>query len=249
MIHNNSTFLKNYPATKAMIADKVPLVPVHIWNWGIKNKSGSLLEMPREIIRRHLMPRDIASVTDGGIRFTGMFYHCDEASQRGWYLKAKLNGAYKIQVSYDPRCMDHIYIGENKCTLLEKSRRFQGLSKEEVLEMQHVEKVIKVMAMPDTEQEKAHREMINQATVDEEIEKTLAEIDPAASNSKRMSGINDNHAEERRANNQMEAWTKGEMTDPEPALSETEEDELFEEVSIADSHISILRKLSEEGVS
>ena len=56
LIHNNSTFLKNYPATKAMIADKVPLVPVHIWNWGIKNKSGSLLEMPREIIRRHLMP-------------------------------------------------------------------------------------------------------------------------------------------------------------------------------------------------
>jgi hypothetical protein len=67
--YNNNHYMKTYRKSEFMIADHVPRYPLDIWRWGIRNSSGHLRSLPREIVRLNLLPRKQVSITPHGIHF------------------------------------------------------------------------------------------------------------------------------------------------------------------------------------
>jgi hypothetical protein len=68
-------YLSDYQKDSFMIADAVERYPLDLWNWGIRNCSGHLRTLPREIVRLNLLPRKQATITPQGIRFEPELYY------------------------------------------------------------------------------------------------------------------------------------------------------------------------------
>ncbi|BAY95297.1 MULTISPECIES: Mu transposase C-terminal domain-containing protein [unclassified Tolypothrix] len=129
--HNNQHRLDTYPANEYMIADGVEPYPINLWHWGVQNQ-GCPRVMPREIVRLNLLPTDSASVTHQGIYYRGLFYTCELAVREQWFIKARLEGRWKLSIAYDPRQIDTIYLRNEGgkrmevCHLLPVSKTFTG---------------------------------------------------------------------------------------------------------------------------
>lgn len=138
LYHNNHHFIKNYPRDKDMVLDDVKPIPVQLWNWGIKNRSGKLTYHSPEIIKMNLLPQGLATVTEKGIRFKKMHYICDRAITESWFSTANIKGSWKVGVVYDPRNMTNIYLLSKNgmsyeiCRLLDYEERYMNMSEEEI---------------------------------------------------------------------------------------------------------------------
>jgi hypothetical protein len=146
--HNNNAILSEYDRDTLMIKDSVEPIPIKLWNWGIINKSGTLRKVNDNVVKLSLMPKDTATVTERGIRLKGMYYGSETAIKERWFEKARVDGHWKINVSYDPRSMENIYMvynnGKNyeKCTLLQHQSRYINKTLEEIEYLLSKEKLI-----------------------------------------------------------------------------------------------------------
>ena len=127
--YNTQHRVKEYPLAPEIIHDAIPAVPIELWNWGISHRSGRLRRYPDEIVRLSLLPHADAMVTARGIRLFGLYYSCSFAMQEHWFERARQIRNWRVRVSYDPRCMDAIWLqgksGQPQfiaCTLMEQSR-------------------------------------------------------------------------------------------------------------------------------
>ncbi|MCA1321981.1 transposase family protein [Bacillus tianshenii] len=136
--HNNS-IIKEYPMELEMMTANITPTPLNIWTWGIKHRSGLLKHATSDEIRLNLMPSGTASVTGEGIIFNKMRYSSKEALDAGWFEKARRR-SWKETIQYDPRDVNHIYIGYQKYNLVDKYTAFNGFRLEEVQEQQFVMK-------------------------------------------------------------------------------------------------------------
>ena len=143
--YNNHHELGGYDADADVVRDRVPLVPAHLYAWGRVNRSGDSRRYSPEQVKFELMPDDDATVTQRGIRFRKAFYTCQRAEDELWFDRARQKGSWKVRVSYDPRCMDNIYLhdGERQgafdvCSLLARSRAWAGLGEVEIGAASHV---------------------------------------------------------------------------------------------------------------
>lgn len=139
--------LKEYPLSTEMIRDQVPAVPVELWNWGIANRSGRLRRYPDELVRLSLLPHGDAVVTMRGIRLFGLYYSCPLAVQEHWFERARQIQNWRIRVSYDPRCMDDIWLhgasGQPRfipCALMQQSREHANRTLWEIDQLRHESK-------------------------------------------------------------------------------------------------------------
>lgn len=107
--YNTTCILKGYRKDADMIADHVLPIPINLWEWGIRNRSGPLREETRLKVRLALLPRSIASVTPTGIRYKGVDYICERAKKDEWLEQARIK-RMRIPISYDPRNMDSIFL-------------------------------------------------------------------------------------------------------------------------------------------
>lgn len=144
--YNKNHYMKNYSRDAGMIEDNVTPTPNELWKWGIKNRAGKLRKIEGDIVKFYLMPRDVATVTFEGISFNGRLYSCDIAIKEAWYVKARVNKSWKVDISYDPRNMDNIYLhtkGDSLfeiCSLLEHQERYKGKIFEEVEQLIDIER-------------------------------------------------------------------------------------------------------------
>lgn len=132
--HNNHHYLTNYEREEMMVSDNVNPIPIELWKWGIENRSGRLRTFPEDIVKLNLMPNGKATITARGIKLKGMYYTCEKALKECWFEKARSNmlshEEKSLDVSYDPRKMNFIYIrssdGRNfeKCFLLDHQERY-----------------------------------------------------------------------------------------------------------------------------
>ena len=88
-------------------------------------------------IKRILLPRDTAKVTEAGIYFHGLYYTCQKAESENWFSKANIFGRSSIPVLYEQDCVDNIYIpgdesGLVTCSLVDKSQEYAGLSHDDM---------------------------------------------------------------------------------------------------------------------
>jgi hypothetical protein len=127
VLKRNKSLMKNYPLSPEMIEDGINPIPIEIWNWGIKNKTGNLRRVQDEMLRINLMRKGTAAITESGIRFSGGLYTSNIAETEKWYSRARKNGRWYVDIVFDDRDISTIYIVDeknntfNKCALKENS--------------------------------------------------------------------------------------------------------------------------------
>ncbi|MBC1240558.1 DDE-type integrase/transposase/recombinase [Nostoc sp. 2RC] len=147
LYYNNYHYLSEYPMTKDMIEDRVQPFPSELWEWGIRNH-GRPRQETLEIIRLNLLHRADATVTRRGICFRAkevnlhnrMRYTCESAMREQWFIKAGIQGNWKVPVVYDPRKPLVIYMlvdgGKRMevCEMLPASKTFLDSNLEEIMD-------------------------------------------------------------------------------------------------------------------
>ena len=110
LMYNKKSLTKMPQETKDILEDGVKPIPLDIWNWGIKNRSGSLRKMSEEKIKQALLPSEKATVTSKGFHFNGKYYSTKTMITENWSAKSRSGGSWKIDIKYDPRDTDKILI-------------------------------------------------------------------------------------------------------------------------------------------
>lgn len=130
--YNKNYYMKTYSRDTGMIEDNVTPTPIELWKWGVKNRAGKLRKVEPDIVKFYLMPRGKATVTPKGIKFKDMLYSCELAVKESWYVNARVHKSWKVDISYDTRNMDNIYLHTKgdylfeMCSLLEHQERYKG---------------------------------------------------------------------------------------------------------------------------
>ncbi|KZL93247.1 Mu transposase C-terminal domain-containing protein [Clostridium magnum] len=114
VILHNKSIIGNYPLTQEMINDGVRSIPNEIWNWGIKNISGNLRTVSDTYLKLNLLRDGVAKVTEKGIEFVGRIFRCDIGTVENWYPKARNSGYWNVNIRYDSRNLNIIYVIDSK---------------------------------------------------------------------------------------------------------------------------------------
>lgn len=210
--HNMSYFVRN----EDMIADDVKPVSIDLWNWGIKNRSGRLRTFSEDIVKLNLMPREIVTITEKGIKLKQFYYSCEKAIKEMWFEKARNRGSWKLQISYDPRNMNYIYIRSidgrsyEKCFLLESQQRYFNKTMDEIIYLLESEKLNKKVNANIVMQSKTN--LINEIQdIVKKAEKMTDDVkNPFESKAGRLGKIKENRKEEKMKNREKEAFILGE---------------------------------------
>lgn len=161
----------------------LPSVPLHIWNWGIQNRTGHLRTVDPDTLRIMILPRKKVSISTSGVNLWGLYYIGSEILREGWLHRSKeVTRPQDLQAAYDPSCVDKIYLFPKhdstiywECSLSTKSRQFAGMSFWQVWEIQDQEK--NLHAIEKDNSKTARREL------DQFIRDTIAESKKMATNS------------------------------------------------------------------
>ena len=154
LYHNNQHLLETFERTADMIADDVPPIPLKLWNWGISHCSGLPRSFPEDAVKLALMPMDSATVTAKGIRFKGLYYICERAVSERWFETARAKGSFKVDVSYDPRNMNRIYIRQSdgsidSCHFTEWQEKYTDKCLDEIIHLHEAAKQAQREHEPD----------------------------------------------------------------------------------------------------
>jgi hypothetical protein len=122
-----------------MIDEKVPPIPLEIYNWGLRKGTGQLKTMNLDQIRSNVYPVTQATVSAKGILLNGLCYSCATAIQERWFSTARQKGTWKIDVHYDSQCMAQIFIRHDRnnfetCSLIDQFDMYRSARMEEVID-------------------------------------------------------------------------------------------------------------------
>lgn len=211
LYYNNHHEIKRYDKDRDLAADYIAAVPIDLWNWGIANRSGSLRQYPEEMVRFSLLPVGEATVTLNGIRLQGIFYTCQKALEERWFDKARQRGSWKVNVSYDPRNMDEIYLHDaavpmefQVCQLTERSRAHRQISIWEIGQSQDAEKQISAKRQPHQQLAAADLSASIEGIVSVAVNQK--EMPTNESAAKRTKNIRANRADEKQLNRVAETF-------------------------------------------
>lgn len=136
ILHYNKSIKNDYPLSKDMIVDNLIPTPINLWNWSYKNNPSNLKNYATELVYYYLLPRGTATVTQNGIKFKRALYTCSLAKDENWYSLARNNGSWKINISYDTRNTNFIYIHHAKefiiCELLPHQEAYKNATFEDL---------------------------------------------------------------------------------------------------------------------
>lgn len=218
LFFNNSKWLKDYNRDEGMIYDNVPLIPLEMWNWGIKNRAGSLKVYSEDYVKLNLLPRYYGSITKNGIRFKKkIYYSCLKAEKEGWFQDAVLNGSWKVNLAYDPRDTTNIYlINEDGtyeiCYLLEKYSPYGGMQMDELVAIRDRQEE-DYNTYKHTEAEKEVDLSNFHRKISKESQKRYKEETNNPIKSEKINNIRDNRKRERESNKSKETIILGTLDD------------------------------------
>lgn len=78
------------------------------------------------------------SVTAKGIRFNKLFYVSKYTLEEGWFQKARIEGSFKVRISYEPTNISEIYyiredgMSYDTLTLVTYMEQYKGMGEEEL---------------------------------------------------------------------------------------------------------------------
>ena len=208
--HNLHHRIADYPKERDLIRDDVEPIPIELWEWGIVNRVGHLREKTPDIVRLNLMPTATARITAQGIAFKGMHYSTDRALREGWYAKARHEGTWGVQASYDPRRPGVIYLpgkdGFDCCELLPRDEHFRDVCIEDVEDFFAIEQARAQLHNERRRQSTAELNAQIRAIQDEAADMKENQGPSSQSKTQQVKGIRDNRTAEKERNRQEEAF-------------------------------------------
>lgn len=222
VLHHNQKIIEKYPMEKEMITDEITPTPLNLWNWGIANRKGGLRRVDRDIVRLNLLPRGKASISRAGLKFKKMYYSSQKAVENQWFINSKKRW---IEVAYDPRNMDYIYIPDengmefSKCYLLEKSYTYKGNYLEEIVFQEELKNELTKLEL--------NRQNQNIADLDNEIDSIISKAEneknksriEKQSKSSQLKNIRKNRSIEKEINRENESFELGKEEEKEGTLT------------------------------
>ncbi|MDI7743464.1 DDE-type integrase/transposase/recombinase [Lysinibacillus fusiformis] len=212
LFYNQNFYMKDYQRNEHQIKDKIRPIPIKLWEWGVKNAAGKLHKHDIKKVKFYLLPRDQATITEHGIRYKKMFYSTPRAIDEQWFSKARRDGSWKVQFSYDPRNMDMIYLHSYDedlfipCTLLDHQQRYRNKTYEEIKQLLDFE--------GEDKNEFEHVQLENEINFYSNIEQIVKQaninkqekLDNTISKSQRTKNIKEHRRNERNERNEEEAF-------------------------------------------
>lgn len=137
LFYNNYWYMESYQKSPLMRSYGVKPIPRELWNYGMQFESGAMKTLSKEEIYRVLLPKETASVTEKGIFYNDLYYTCPLAEEQQWFSKARIDGRWTVPITYDPTCVDHIYLPLDKdtlveCSLLSRVAAYSGATEEDM---------------------------------------------------------------------------------------------------------------------
>ena len=198
----NSRRIEGYRLQRDMITDGVQPRPAALWTWGIINRSGHLRTADPDVIRANMLPGEKATVTGRGIKFRGLYFSCDRAIKEGWFEQARSKKSWRIDVAYDPRTVDKVFLRTSDgrptepCDLLPADQRFRGASWPEVEDF--------FLSQKEVQENSMSNDLQSRANFQSQVEKIVknAQAESAADNRgltkvARLRGVDKNREQER----------------------------------------------------
>ncbi|TPE54265.1 DDE-type integrase/transposase/recombinase [Maribrevibacterium harenarium] len=204
---NTSSPLEGYDFESDMPTD-LPAIPVRLWHWGVKNRTGVLREVDPKLTYVNMLPHSKATISPSGICFKGMYYTCAEAVELGWFHKNRSVPRPKsIEVAYDPLNTNALYVRPDKkfdsvweCTLQSRSRRYQDMCLVEAMSIRSESRSTYAKAKQEADYKAP--DLQNELEMIAHIAQKRQSSSELSNNSKRLSGIRDNRNQERESERQ-----------------------------------------------
>lgn len=137
LFHNNHKVMDYYQSDGIDIENNIPKIPRDLWNYGVKIKKGLLRILPEDVVKINLMPTREATVTAKGVRFNKLYYVSSHTLENGYYQRARIEGSYKIKISYNQNDISEIFYIKEDGThdvlkLVDYMSHYKHLSEEEL---------------------------------------------------------------------------------------------------------------------
>ncbi|KDN94598.1 Mu transposase C-terminal domain-containing protein, partial [Hydrogenovibrio marinus] len=195
--HNQNHVVSGYDFAPDM-PENLPAIPIELWRWGIKNRTGSLRVFSEDVVKVNLMPVLTGSVSNRGILFKGLRYTCLEAIKEGWFERVNHTRPKKVEISFDPRFTDKVYLRPDDsinsywvCDLADESRRYSGMSFAEAEQIYNEAKRTEAQAQQLSRFKKVDIDQQINAVINEERKKSVSR------DNKSINGIRENRNEAR----------------------------------------------------
>lgn len=137
LFYNSKRIIENYPYTESMIQEQVLPTSCSIWDYGLRQASADLLDIPSEELILTLLPRVEGRFTRQGLKVNGMRYRHDN------YTEKYLTGG-TVTVAYNPENTSYVWLLENgsyiRFELIES--RYRNKNLEEVESIKTGQKII-----------------------------------------------------------------------------------------------------------
>jgi hypothetical protein len=200
--HNNSIVSDEFVVDPLMYQAGIELTPNQIWKWGVENRTSSLHDKPKDLIRMNLLPRDTATITQHGIKYGKLRYTCKQGSDEGWFEEGHLDNSKKVYISFDPRICGGVYVRRQNgdfifCHLTRKYEKYKHFSFDEVKKILDMPVAQKQEYKEKQHQIKTKSRAIKKSIVAEEIVETNAMISMGGSKSNRVKNMSESNQDER----------------------------------------------------
>lgn len=169
LFHNNNHVLNHYESDGLTIENNIPKIPSKIWEYGVRVKKGLLRELPEEVIKINLLSNKEVSVLSKGVRLNKLYYVSKYTLEAGWYQRARIEGSFKVRISYDPNNLSEIYyikedgVSYDVLTLVSYMEQYKDMSEEEINKIFEYEEILN--------KEASAREIKEKVVLFDEIEK------------------------------------------------------------------------------
>jgi len=200
LIHNLYKPLTKYDRA-ADIPEEVPSVPVHLWNWGIQNRTGRLRAVDIDRAKVLLLPRKKVTVSEEGVKLWGLTYTGTEIFESGWMHRTRgVKRPKGCLAGYDLGSTNHIYLFPDSskndywiCNLSDRSREFLGMTWNQVWERQAEQKRI----LSDVSRQYLDKELGLDLLVKEKLSRPKNRTTEKKSNANRLRRIKSNKSQAR----------------------------------------------------
>lgn len=210
---NNNHQLENFKGRPAdMIADGVPAIPLEMFNWGQRHRSGRLRHFDYEDVRLSLLRIVEGTVTEAGFEVLGLRYTCDGKFRGRMFEKARQSGVWKERFSVEETFVDEVYWHASgahgeliPCKLTLAYADYEGMTRYEV----------NMLAAQSKELERAHKRqdldgrltLVEQLREIREEQRHAAAMLPDMSLAERDRGARDNRKAEKNDDDRLKKTT------------------------------------------
>lgn len=120
LAYNHSFIVKDHPDAIYLQPEGLLPTPINLWNWGLKNRSGTGKSFPTEYIRAALMPKANVPATPNGLSFKGLAYSSSTLQATGAFDRGTGHKRIRVVCGYDPRDLSELWLLDSQFHLLEK---------------------------------------------------------------------------------------------------------------------------------